>query len=134
MPETLSSEIVIRVRYAEADRMGYLHHAHYPVYLEQGRVELLRKRGLSYRDLEDLGYLMVLTHLSIRYRKPARFDDEVRLVTQVNRATMVRVEHAYTLHCGEDLLAEAETTLVCVNREGAVQKLHPALLPEHLRD
>ena len=133
MNPTISSEITIRVRYAEADRMGYLHHANYAVYFEQGRVELLRARGFAYRDLEDQGYLMALTHLSIRYHKPARFDDELRLVTTLGRATMVSVEHAYALHRGEDLLAQGTTTLVCVTREGTVQKLHPELLPAHLR-
>ena len=71
----LSGEITIRVRYAETDRMGLLHHANYLVYFEQGRTELLRSRGFSYKDLEDQGYLLVLTRLQVRYRSPARYDD-----------------------------------------------------------
>ena len=51
-----SHEITIRVRYAETDRMGLLHHANYFVYFEMGRTELLRQRGLSYRDIEDSGH------------------------------------------------------------------------------
>ena len=58
-----SHEITIRVRYAETDRMGLLHHATYFVYFEMGRVELLRQRGLSYRDLEDDGYLLVVVEI-----------------------------------------------------------------------
>ena len=54
-------ETTIRVRYAETDRMGLLHHANYLVYFEQARTELLRSFGLSYRDLEDKGYLLVMT-------------------------------------------------------------------------
>ena len=65
----LTGEITIRVRYAETDRMGLLHHANYLVYFEQGRTELLREMGLSYRDLEDQGFLLVLTRMQVRYKQ-----------------------------------------------------------------
>src|SRR5580698_687778 len=78
-PAPLQGEITIRVRYAETDRMGLLHHANHLVYFEQGRTELLRSMGLSYRDLEDKGYLLVLTRLQVRYRSPARYDDLLTL-------------------------------------------------------
>lgn len=126
----LENTLKIRVRYAETDRMGLLHHAQYLVYFEAGRVELLRQRGFSYRQLEDEGYLMVLKSIEVQYRAPARFDDELELTTRVKRATGVRVEHAYALRRGDELLAEASTTLVCVDREGRVQKLHPRLIGE----
>ena len=72
-----SGEITIRVRYAETDRMGLLHHANYLVYFEQARTELLREAGISYRDLEDQGYLLVLTKFEVRYRRPARYDEPI---------------------------------------------------------
>ena len=56
----LTGEITVRVRYAETDRMGLLHHANYLVYFEQARTELLRDTGRSYRDLEDAGFYLVL--------------------------------------------------------------------------
>ena len=67
----LSGEITIRVRYAETDRMGLLHHANYLIYFEQGRTELLRQSGRSYKDVEDEGFFLVLVKLEIRYRQPA---------------------------------------------------------------
>jgi acyl-CoA thioester hydrolase len=124
----LSGEITIRVRYAETDRMGLLHHANYLVYFEQGRTELLRSRGLSYRDLEDQGYLLVLTRAQVRYRSPARYDDLLTLRTTLTRTTLVKLEHHYELFRDGALLAEGETTLGCVNRQGKVQPL-----PEFLR-
>jgi acyl-CoA thioester hydrolase len=124
-----SQEITIRVRYAETDRMGLLHHAHYPVYFEQGRTELLRARGYSYRDLEDQGFLLVLTRLSVRFRSPARYDDLLTLRTTVLRTTSVKIEHRYELFRDGTLLAEGQTTLGCVNREGRVQML-PAFLQD----
>jgi acyl-CoA thioester hydrolase len=123
----LTGEITIRVRYAETDRMGLLHHANYLVYFEQGRTELLRARGLSYRDLEDQGYLLVLTRVQVRYRSPARYDDLLTLRTTLTRTTLVKLEHRYELLRDGVLLAEGETTLGCVDRGGKVQPL-PAFL------
>jgi acyl-CoA thioester hydrolase len=124
-----SGEISIRVRYAETDRMGLLHHANYLVYFEQGRTELLRSMGLSYKDLEDQGYLLVLTKLEVRYRWPARYDDLLTLKTIVVRTTSVRIDHRYELSCEGRLLAEATSTLACIDREG-----RPQALPEFLRN
>src|ERR1700733_11472106 len=81
--EPTHGEITIRVRYAETDRMGLLHHANYLVYFEQGRTELLRSLGMAYKDLEDQGYLLVLTRVQVRYRSPARYDDLLTLKTSV---------------------------------------------------
>ena len=60
---TVFGDIEIRVRYAETDRMGLLHHANYLVYFEQGRIELLRAMGRTYKDVEDEGYLLVLARI-----------------------------------------------------------------------
>ena len=118
-----TGEVTIRVRYAETDRMGLVHHANYLVYFEQGRTELLRSLGLSYRDMEDQGFLLVLTKVQVRYRSPARYDDLLTLRTTVTRTTLVKIEHRYELLRDGLLLAEGETTLGCVDREGKVQPL-----------
>jgi len=125
----LSGEITIRVRYAETDRMGLVHHANYLVYFEQGRTELLRSHGFVYRDLEDQGYLLVLTRAEVRYRSPARYDDLLLLKTTVVRTTTVRIDHRYELYRDATLLAEGSTTLACIDREGRVQAL-PKILVE----
>src|SRR5438128_12533726 len=125
----LSGEITIRVRYAETDRMGLLHHANYLVYFEQGRTELLRSFGLAYRDLEDQGYLLVLTRAEIRYRSPVHYDDLLTLRTIVVRTTAVRIDHRYELRRDGTLVAEGSTILACVDRNGRVQAL-PEILKE----
>jgi acyl-CoA thioester hydrolase len=124
----VSGETTIRVRYAETDRMGLLHHANYLVYFEEGRTELLRAQGFSYRDIEDQGFYLVLTKVQIRYKSPAFYDDLLTLRTTVQRTTLVKIEHRYELLRAGVLLAEAETTLGCVDHEGKVQPL-----PEWLR-
>jgi acyl-CoA thioester hydrolase len=125
----LSGEITIRVRYAETDRMGLLHHANYLIYFEQGRTELLRSLGVAYKDLEDQGYLLVLTRAEVRYRSPARYDDLLTLRTMVARTTAVRIDHRYELFRDGTLVAEGSTTLACVDRDGRVQAL-PKILKE----
>jgi acyl-CoA thioester hydrolase len=123
----VSGETTIRVRYAETDRMGLLHHANYLVYFEQARGELLRSFGLSYRDIEDKGYLLVLTKAEVRYRRPAYFDDLLTIRTTVARTTTVRIDHAYQVLRDDTLLAEGSTTLACVDRDGRPQALPDAL-------
>ena len=119
----MQGEIQIRVRYAETDRMGLLHHANYLVYFEQGRTELLRQSGRSYKELEDAGHFLVLAKVEVRYRLPARYDDLLTLRTIVTRATPVRIEHRYEVLRNGQLLAEGSSTLACVDREGRLQAM-----------
>jgi acyl-CoA thioester hydrolase len=122
-----TGEIAIRVRYAETDRMGLLHHANYLVYFEQARIELLRQQGVSYKDLEDQGFLLVLTKVEVQYRRPARYDDVLTIRTTVARTTMVRIDHRYEVFRESELVAEGATTLACVDRDGRPQALPPLL-------
>jgi acyl-CoA thioester hydrolase len=125
-----SGEVSIRVRYAETDRMGLLHHANYLVYFEQARTELLRERGVTYKDLEDQGYLLVLTRVEVRYRRPARYDDLLTIRTTVERVTSVRIDHRYEVLCDGLVLAEGSSTLACVDRTGRPQALPDFLRPD----
>ena len=122
-----SHEIPIRVRYAETDRMGLLHHANYFVYFEMGRTELLRRRGVSYREIEDSGHLLVIVDLSCKFKRPARYDDLLTLRTIVERVTHVKIVHRYEVYRDGLLLAEGHSTLACVDREGRPQALPPIL-------
>ena len=124
----LSGETTIRVRYAEVDRMGLLHHANYLVYFEQARTELLRSQGLTYRDMEDAGHLLVIVDLGCKFKRPAYYDDLLTLRTIVERVTMVKIVHKYELLRDGQLLAEGHSTLACVDREG-----RPQALPESLK-
>ena len=121
-------EIDIRVRYCETDAMGFLHHANYFVYFEMGRTELLREQGGNYRAMEEAGQFLVVVSLECKYRKPARYDDLLRLNTRVERITPAKIEHSYRLFRGDDLLTEARSVLACVDRTGIVQRI-----PESLR-
>ena len=123
MSEAQTGDIEIRVRYAETDRMGLLHHANYLVYFEQARTELLRNKGRAYRDMEDQGFFLVLAKIEVKYKRPARYDDVLTIRTTVARTTPVRIEHTYKVLRGAELLAEGSSTLACVDKEGRLQPL-----------
>src|SRR6185369_10137341 len=101
MNEPYRNVLTIRVRYPEVDGMGYLHHSRYLQYFEMGRVELLRSLGHSYADLERQGVFFVVIKAEVRYRAPARYDDELTLTTRLVRATHVRYDHTYELRRGD---------------------------------
>ena len=122
-----TQDLPIRVRYAETDQMGCVHHANYLVYFEMGRTELLRSSGMDYRSIEAKGYYLVIAKISCRYRSPARYDDELILRTTLRRVTRARIDHSYELLRNGELLAEGESTLACVDREGRLQPLPPEI-------
>ena len=123
----LQHTIPIRVRYPEVDAMGYVHHSRFLQYFEMGRVELLRAHGFSYADLERQGVFFVVVKAEIRFRAPARYDDELMLTTRLTRSTHVRYDHTYELKRGETLLAEGTTTIACVDRSGQVIQIPEAM-------
>src|ERR1043165_2356908 len=91
----LEARLQFRVRYVECDPMGYMHHSHYLPMFELGRTELLRQTGVSYRELEEKDVLFAVAKVAVTFKRPARYDDELELVTRVVRMTHVRIEHAY---------------------------------------
>jgi acyl-CoA thioester hydrolase len=121
--------LALRVRYPECDPMGYLHHSIFLQYFEMGRVELLRSIGFSYADLERDGVFFVVAKAEVKYKAPARYDEELTLTTRVVRQTHVRIDHAYELRRGETLLAEATTTIACVGRDGQLRQIPEELMP-----
>lgn len=125
----MSLSMPVRVRYTECDPMGLAHHAAYPVWLEMARTELLRAQGHAYRDLEAMGVLFVVARLNLRYRQPAKYDDELVVEVTAQPTAGVKIEHAYRVMRGATLLTTAETTIVCVDREGQLQPVPEGLLP-----
>ena len=120
-------EIQVRVRYAETDRMGLLHHANYIIYFEMGRTELLRKRGFAYRDIEDAGHFLVIVDVGCKFKKSAYYDDMLTLITIVEKITHVKIVHRYEVRKDGVLLAEGHSTLACVDRDGRPQALPPSI-------
>ncbi len=116
-------EIEIRVRYQETDAQGHVHHANYLNYFEMGRIELLRAHGISYREFEASGKMLVVSKIACRYFRPAHYDDLVTLKTTTTHTRRVRLEHHYELTRKGTLLVEGETTVACVDQDGKVCRL-----------
>jgi acyl-CoA thioester hydrolase len=117
--------LTFRVRYVECDPMGYMHHSHYFPMFEMGRTELLRQTGLSYRELEGRDVLFTVAKIAASFKRPARYDDELELVTRIVRQTHVRIDHAYEMYNRATgvLLCTAESTVACINRKGELQAI-----------
>ena len=122
-------ETEIRVRYYETDAQGFVHHANYFVYFEQTRVEQLLALGYDYAHLERDGILLVVNKIACKFHRPARFGDMLRVAIRTVRARGARIDHEYKVYRGNELLAEGESTLACIDREGRVQRL-PEFLVE----
>jgi acyl-CoA thioester hydrolase len=113
-----TSDARVRIRYAETDKMGVAYHANYLIWFEVGRVELLRKMGFSYRDLERKHdcHLPVVA-VRCRYKSPAFYDDELIIRTRLKHVRSAFLQFSYeVLRSGEEtILAEGETTHIVVN-------------------
>jgi len=133
LPQRITIEshtITVVPRYAETDKGGVVHHSVYPVWFEMGRTELLRANGVAYKDLEQAGVLFVVARLSIKYRRPALYDEELKLETTCSEVTASRVNHTYKLtNCDGVILAEGTTTLACVNSEGKIRRIPEFMYP-----
>lgn len=112
----IKTEIKLRVRYGETDKMGVVYYGNYAQYLEQGRTEWLRDIGFSYKWMEDNGIHLPVVNLTIDYKKPAHYDDFLKVTTILKKTPTFKIEFHYEIHNQEgQLLAEASTTLVFVN-------------------
>lgn len=136
-------QIPIRVHYHEVDGQGRVHNAQYMNYFERGRVEMLRASGISYKDIEEGGTLLVVRSMNIQFHMPAVFDDTLLLQTRIAYCHGARIEHHYRLvrrrevgvgenGAGEDLLVTATSEIASIDRSGRVQRL-PAILQLNIR-
>ncbi len=111
-----SGKTQLRVRYGETDKMGVVYYGNYPLYFEVGRNALLRNFNMSYRDIEDDGIILPVVSLSVKYYKPAFYDDLLTITTTVREMPAVKIIFDYQIHneSGE-LIAEGDTILVFTN-------------------
>jgi acyl-CoA thioester hydrolase len=125
-------ETRLRVRFAETDQMGIVYYANYFVWMELGRVEWCRSRGVRYKDMEEKdGILLTVAEASCRYHKPARYDEEVVVETTIAKAHARLVRFGYRMinsESGEEL-ATGETAHVFCGRD-----LRPTKLPHKYRE
>jgi acyl-CoA thioester hydrolase len=114
----ITSRSTVSVRYAETDMMGVVYHGSYLPWLEIGRTELLKAHGLPYRELEAQGFFLPVVDISLRYLRPAKYDDTVVVTTLLKDKPTLRIRMDYVLHRGDDLIATASSLHVFIDRAG----------------
>lgn len=119
------SETLVRVNYSETDQMGVVYHARYLVWLDIARTEHLRQSGMTYAELETSGLRLAVSEVTIRYRRPARYDDPIRIRCWVRAIGSRKVEFGYAVEHAEEerLLATASTTLLSLDSSMALSRL-----------
>jgi len=113
-----SFETKLRVRYGETDQMGYVYYGVYAQYYEVGRVELLRSLGISYKEIEEMGFALPVVNFNINYKYPALYDDEITIKTTIKEKPSAKMLFYYeTINNLGDLLNIGEVVLVFVNKD-----------------
>lgn len=124
-------EIQIRVRYGETDQMGVVYHGNYALYLEMGRIEWLRKHGISYKKMEKEGIMLPVVSLHINYKKSACYDDLINVKTQLKNTPTAKIEFDYQItNEAGDILTTAKTTLVFID----MKTNRPTRAPKYILD
>jgi acyl-CoA thioester hydrolase len=121
-------ETSFRVRYAETDAMGIVHHRNYIIYFEEGRSAFARARGTPYSELENMGYFLAVTEVHVRYARPARYEDHITVRTTLTSIKSRGLTFSYEIVSTEtgDKLVMGETRHICIDRAGHVVRL-PAI-------
>ncbi len=122
----ISTETEIRVRYAETDAMGFAHHGTYITWFELARIEMLDTLSLPYKTLEEEGYFLPVLDVTVKYKKPAYFDDRLRIVCIVRDQPGLRIRIEYEAYRDETLLAEGSSSHAFINKTG-----QPVRPPKH---
>ena len=126
-------EFSVRVRYAETDQMGVVYHGNYAQYFEMGRVEWLRNLGISYKWMEENGVMLPVVSLQMDYKKPARYDDLLRVKTILKSQTSVKIEFDYEIYNEQnDLLTTGYSMLVFVDMKTGRPMVPPLYVTEKI--
>jgi len=123
-------ETGVRVRYKETDQMGLVYYANYLVWFEVGRTELMRSLELPYREFEKSNLYLPVLKAYCEYKQPARYDDELTIVTHLESLQNVRLIFNYEIFREKELLVSGYTEHAFVNDSGrpvVLKKFSPFL-------
>ena len=124
-------KIQIRVRYGETDQMGVVYHGNYALYLEAGRIEWLRKLGISYKSMEENGIMLPVVSMNIYYKKSAGYDDVINVKTQLKNIPTAKIEFEYEItNENGEIITIANTTLVFIDMKTNL----PVRAPQYILD
>lgn len=107
----------IKVRYAETDQMGVVHHASYYPWYEVARTDFLEEVVASYKDIEDMGLLLPVVNSHCEHKQPAKYGDEVTITSSIKELNRVKMVLAYEIHRYDDIIATGFTTHAFVDKD-----------------
>ncbi|WP_300440802.1 thioesterase family protein [Christiangramia sp.] len=125
-----SHETFVKVRYAETDQMGVVHHGNYPQYLEIARLDWLDSLGVSYKSMEEEGIMLPVFELNLKYHKPITFNENLRIETRLRETPNVKIIFDYAIYneAGEKVTS---ATSVLVFMDSKTRK--PIRCPEYIQ-
>ncbi|MFD2519151.1 acyl-CoA thioesterase [Salinimicrobium flavum] len=124
-----SHSTYVKVRYSETDQMAVVYHGNYAQYLEIARIDWLSMIGISYKRMEEEGVMLPVYELKLRFKKSAKFDDDLKIITTLVKKPGVRIEFQYEIFNQDgELLTEAETTLIFMD----IEKNKPIKCPQYV--
>ncbi|AJE04568.1 acyl-CoA thioesterase [Geobacter pickeringii] len=126
-------ETSVTVRFNEVDTYGVAWHGHYVAWMEVGRNDLAHRFGLDAAQLADLGYLAPVVELELKYRRPARYHEELRIQTTARRCETATLEFSCRIVAADgSLCAAGRTVHALTDRDGLLQYRLPAPVAERL--
>lgn len=120
-------DVQLRVRYAETDQMGVVYHSNYIIYFEIGRTETMRAFGVTYRELEDRGYVLAVIETGMRHHASARYDDLLTVRTWLREVSKTRLRFEYAVMRDAKVLTTGFTVLAFLSRADGMR---PVRAPE----
>ena len=128
------SEYDIRVRYADTDQMNVVYHANYATYFEIARTEAIRTLGFTYREMEEMGIEMPVTEIEMRFLRPARYDDLLRVRTTLRHLPdNHRIEfHQEISNEKGKIITSGKVTLFFLDKDSKKRSSMPRELRERL--
>jgi acyl-CoA thioester hydrolase len=131
----LSNDSIIRVRYGETDKMGIVYYGTYSLYYEVGRTDLMRKFGISYREMEEQGIQMPVIHMDCFYIKPAFYDDLIKVHTYIKELPKSKIKFEYEIYNSENILInKASTTLIFLDSQTEKPTRAPLFFTDKIKE
>ena len=125
----MTFEWPVQVYWEDTDAGGVVYHSQYLNFMERARTEFLRSLGLVQTTLrDDLGILFVVRDIQIRFKKPAKFDDELNVNTQLLKVGRSLLEFEQNIYRGDEHLIAAKVDVVCIGADS----FRPVSIPDKM--
>lgn len=117
------TKVNYRIIYADTDKMGVVYHSNYFKFFEMFRGELMRENNLSYKEIENEGFMLPIIESHCEYKIPARYDDVIEITGNVSEIKGVRIKIECEIFCNTKLIAKGYTVHICTNENGKPIKI-----------